>query len=345
MPRYVQLSLLTMLAVAALSAGPAPALATHVQCGDVITQDTTLDSDLVDCPGDGIVIGAHGITLDLNGHALGGTAVGCGVSNGHPEWCAAGTEPAYERVTIRNGSVRGFRVGVGLQTADDNVLARLRIGHAHVRGIWLYDVSGTLVEDNVVSSGIMLEAAGNTLRRNRISGSVGHGIEQWDGERNRIERNVIAHNGGDGIFANGFYEMLVSGNLVAANGGAGLQVGDGVIGTLIEGNRVRDNGGPGIAMIEGVHGNRISDNRVSRNTGDGIQLNSDGTQNFVVGNHVSRNTGDGIRLDTVFDTLARNMVVRNGELGIEAVPEVIDGGGNRAVANGNPLQCLNVFCR
>ncbi len=30
------------------------ALANHVQCGDVITQDTRLDSDLVDCPGDGI---------------------------------------------------------------------------------------------------------------------------------------------------------------------------------------------------------------------------------------------------------------------------------------------------
>src|SRR4051812_39431258 len=30
--------------------------AQHVQCGDVITQDTTLDSDLIGCPADGIVI-------------------------------------------------------------------------------------------------------------------------------------------------------------------------------------------------------------------------------------------------------------------------------------------------
>jgi parallel beta-helix repeat protein len=334
-----------MLIAAAVFVSSGQAFAAHVTCGDVITQDTTLDSDLIDCPADGIVIGAHGITLDLNGHTVDGNAVGCAVSNGSSEWCASGTEPAYGRVTIRDGTVRGFLVGIGLQTADDNALVRLRIGHSYVRGIWMYDVSRTLVEENIVSSGIMLQAAGNILRRNRISHSVGHGIEQWEGERNRIEWNVISHNGGDGIFANAFSEMLVRRNLVAANGGAGLQVGDGVIGTVIEGNRVQDNGGPGIAMIEGVHRNRISDNTVSRNSGDGIQLNSDGSYNLVVANHVSRNTGDGIHSDTVFDTITRNMVVRNGDFGIEALPEVVDGGGNRAVANGNPLQCLNVLCR
>ena len=49
---------------------PSSASATHVQCGDVITQDTTLDSDLVDCPGDEVVIGANEVTLDLGGHLV-----------------------------------------------------------------------------------------------------------------------------------------------------------------------------------------------------------------------------------------------------------------------------------
>jgi hypothetical protein len=40
-----------------------------------ITRDTTLDSDLLDCRGDGTVIGADNITLDLNGHAIAG--LGC----------------------------------------------------------------------------------------------------------------------------------------------------------------------------------------------------------------------------------------------------------------------------
>jgi hypothetical protein len=48
-----------------LALAPASALATHVSCGDTITTDTTLDSDLIDCPGNGIVIGSDNITLDL----------------------------------------------------------------------------------------------------------------------------------------------------------------------------------------------------------------------------------------------------------------------------------------
>ena len=43
-------------------------------------------------------------------------------------------------------------------------------------------------------------------------------------------------------------------------------------------------------------------------------------------------------------TLRANTANNNGDLGIEAVPGVRDAGGNRASGNGNPLQCLNVFC-
>jgi len=34
--------------------------------------------------------------------------------------------------------------------------------------------------------------------------------------------------------------------------------------------------------------------------------------------------------------------VHDGNLGIDAVPVVIDSGGNHAAADGNPLQCVNV---
>ena len=36
----------------------------EVSCGDTITTDTTLDHNLVNCPNNGIVIGADDITLD-----------------------------------------------------------------------------------------------------------------------------------------------------------------------------------------------------------------------------------------------------------------------------------------
>ena len=56
--------------------GGGQALASDVGCGDTITTDTTLDSDLVNCPNNGIIIGADNITLDLNGHTIDGDAAG-----------------------------------------------------------------------------------------------------------------------------------------------------------------------------------------------------------------------------------------------------------------------------
>jgi hypothetical protein len=43
-------------------------------------------------------------------------------------------------------------------------------------------------------------------------------------------------------------------------------------------------------------------------------------------------------------TLTGNRARRNHDLGIEAVFGVIDGGGNLASGNGDPLQCLSVTC-
>ena len=65
------------LALALLPAGVARA--NHVACGDTITADTTLDSDLTNCPGDGLVIGAGSITLDLNGHTIDGDGGDIGI--------------------------------------------------------------------------------------------------------------------------------------------------------------------------------------------------------------------------------------------------------------------------
>jgi parallel beta-helix repeat protein len=61
-------------------------------------------------------------------------------------------------------------------------------------------------------------------------------------------------------------------------------------------------------------------------------------------NLVTGNGDDGIDVGAASSTVTRNTAAENVDLGIEAVPGV-DGGGNRAFGNGNPLQCLNVECK
>ena len=53
------------LAVVTASASATPA--TKVMCGQTLTRSVKLANDLRDCPGDGLVIGAPRITVDLNG--------------------------------------------------------------------------------------------------------------------------------------------------------------------------------------------------------------------------------------------------------------------------------------
>ena len=78
--------------------------------------------------------------------------------------------------------------------------------------------------------------------------------------------------------------------------------------------------------------------------GDGIRIEK-GHGNLVAHNVVAHTHRDGIRLTGRSAQLTSNRAVRNNDLGIEAVPGVIDGGGNEASGNGDLRQCINIVCR
>ena len=240
--------LLAFLAVVA-----APASANHVACGDTITQDTTLDSDLT-CPGNGLVVGANGVTLDLGGHAISGS--GAAFSTG----ITARQDVTLEDVTIRRGTIRGFDTGILLEGG----------GGVAVRGL---SITGNV-------TGIVIDISFNVV----------------------VRHNVIADNSGSGLLALDSNTVRVAGNDALRNAGDGIHFGGEVTSSVAEGNVASGNGDDGIEVAE-----------------------------FVAGE--------------VPNTLARNLATFNGDLGIEAVAGTIDGGGNRAFGNGNPLQCLNITCK
>ncbi len=107
-------SALMALAAAFVGLSAGRATAGPVTCGDVLTHSAKLQSDL-NCSGDGIIIGADRITLNLNGHTLQG-ARGIGIENN-----------GHGRVGILNGRILGFERGIRLAGADNNTLAHLEI--------------------------------------------------------------------------------------------------------------------------------------------------------------------------------------------------------------------------
>jgi hypothetical protein len=365
-----------------LSAGQA--LASNVHCGDVITHDTKLDSDLT-CPGDGLVIGADGITLDLGGHTLTGTGQDTkGVSN-----------PGYDGVTIENGVVSfplyGSTDAIALGTVADNTLRDLSlVGRAAIEA---ESFERGRIED------VELDAGGrgmNLLRADhaRITNVRGGGGFNWltlTGDDNRItgnvysadggiyfggSRNVVSRNTAD-TFHPAIWARFGSGAVIEDNdlrqGGAF----DSIVATNLRDSRISRNlGSPydiyavelvdstGILLdhndVAGISLTRSDDNRLLRNHSShgwkplfgspgfresGIFVDAESAANALLHNVASANQDDGIRVDNPDTRLIGNVANDNGDLGIEAVPGV-KGAGNRASGNGNPAQCVpGYLCR
>ncbi len=294
MVRKAESLVIVALAVAGLIAlGAVPASATHVSCGDTVTTDTTLDSDLVDCPNHGIVIGANDITLDLNGHTVDGDdtpVVGC-------LYCDLGLfNEGHDGVTVRDGSVSEFTAGV----YDYDPVAEDPAHHNRVLGI--------------SSREIFVVGNRNVIARNRVSG----GAVSVRGNRNVITRNQVRDGG----------EIVIEGrgHVAARNVVVGARL-IGIYLTIGGNNTVRRNLVRGARRFGFWVAQYHHKSLLKRNVAVGA-----GDDGFAIRTHRATK-------------LTRNRAVRNGDLGINALRGVIDGGGNRAHGNGNPAQCINISCK
>jgi parallel beta-helix repeat protein len=368
-----------------LGLGAGPAFASHVNCGDTVTGDTTLDSDLINCPNNGIVIGADDVTLDLNGHTIDGDGVlGCDEFYA----CDFGVDntAGHDGVTIEGGTIRDFATAVFVLEANHNRLRHLssshnvlggmlviaspdaRVEHTSISanglttdqaGLIVFDSSEVLIDANSIRDngdiGMFLQGVDDSrVERNSVSGNPEAGII-LDGNRNEVSGNRASKNG-DGISVGGDSNTIVSNRVsdsFACPDGCGAGIGStGGTGNLIARNFVarasragiwiadfeQEGGLPEIGTV--VERNLVVDSEI-----DGVLVESTVTDTLLERNIAIGAGDDGIDVDTAATTLTGNLSLQNGDLGIEAVPGVIDGGGNKAHGNGNPAQCLNLACQ
>jgi hypothetical protein len=110
--RKLGVSLIVAIALSvALGSASGRAVVAQPRCGATITVDTKLTRDLVNCPNNGLVIGADNITLDLNGHVIDGDDAE--FTDCPPdEACDIGVlDFDHHGVTIKGGKVRQFTFG------------------------------------------------------------------------------------------------------------------------------------------------------------------------------------------------------------------------------------------
>jgi large repetitive protein len=378
----VLLAVMVALAAAgAMAVGGGRALASHVSCGDVITADTTLDGDLVNCPNHGIVIAADEITLDLNGHQIDGDGAPAAGCDPQREYCDRGVlNDGHDGVTVRDGSVRDFAAGVVIKRARQNRVLNVSASTNQFIGFVIADSARSLVRDSSGNGNPAPDGDGIGVFRSRhvriLDGSFrrnARGMHVEDSTNIVIKENRFSGNSGPGLLMQADRNQ-VRGNRCVRNGvrnHACIILRPGSRNLIARNLSFRDGGG---ILIEGGRGNLVARNVVARARRDGIRLGFEepplrgannavrrnlvrgsGADGFAVAEHDRRSfLGGNIAIgagDDGFDVRSRstkltgNRAVRNADLGIEAVRGVIDGGGNIARRNRNPRRCTHISCK
>jgi parallel beta-helix repeat protein len=338
-----------------LAVYPPAAHAVQLTCGQTVTTSVVLTADLLNCPGDGLVVGASGITIDLNGHSIDGVGLGTGIRNSgfdHTTVTNGGTTARVEqfdhglqfgpgasgniveKLTVYNNEF----TGVELDNADDNNRIRNNVIERQAkRGISVIGgSSGNVFADNELTGNqgegfVVVQSGGNRLENNRISGSGDGGLILEGAVGNTLLGNTIG-NSSDGaiVLRLGSNDNLVQGNSSTLNQDAGMTVSDST-GNRILSNTLHDNGDSGL-VLQSSHGNTVTGNDVSRNTG-GIDL-SRADNNLIESNIADHTTGDGISVaHSLNNTLRLNRAGHNGSRGIHIEGEAAPGTGNLLILN------------
>jgi large repetitive protein len=314
--------------------------ASHVQadqagCGQVLRHSITLSNDLLACAGDGLVIGAGGITVDLNGHLVQGTGLGAGVRN-----------PGHHDVTIRNGTIRNFDSGVVLQAGSQrNTVAGISFDQTELAAVHLSDADANQVRDSHVSgfSGAAFHVTGgsssNFVGHNTVAAGNGEAIVvEGSSNHNRLEGNVLSGSSDSGIRVDLSSDTAVIGNQVAGGSDAAITM-SGAPRSVIQSNEVHGVGDAAILLTNstanvvrfntlgqsadaGVVLSGVSDSLIKANTmshaGDAAVSLLLGSSNVrVIDNQASHSSDAGVLLGDGVGNVVRGNVLLSNSTGIE----------------------------
>jgi parallel beta-helix repeat protein len=303
-------------------------------CGQVLTRSITLSNDLLACAGDGLVIGAGGITVDLNGHLVQGTGLGAGVRN-----------PGHHDVTIRGGTIRNFDSGVLLSETQRNVVAGNSFDQTELGGVHLSNADGSQVRDNHVIgfSGVAFHLTGgsssNLVAGNAVAAGNGEAIVvEGSSDHNRLEGNGLSGSSDSGIRVDLSSNTTVVGNQVAGGSDAAITM-SGAPRSVVQSNTVQGVGDAAILLTNstanvirfntlgqsadaGVVLAGVSDSLIKANTmshaGDAAISLLLGSSNVrIIDNQASHSSDAGVFLGDGVGNVVRGNVLLSNTTGIE----------------------------
>ena len=300
-------------------AAATPAYAAHVACGQTITTNTVLDSDVGPCANNGIVIGANNITLNLNGFRVFGTP--------NPGDKAGILLQGRTGVTVTGpGSVTDFDGGVVIEGGGGNTVRQV-LAQNNLGG------SGTLYGDGIaIESSVNNLITGNSARNN--GGFSGIGLySAVDTDHPRNANNVSTGNVIDSNVVVGNSAPRTPTSSPSSTDNDGIRVEPNTTGNTITRNYVADSGLDGISLFRAsgnniVRGNSVVHNGFFRTTarrGDGIIVFNLADNNIIEMNVVRNNADNGIRIRPALGTTpgsSNNQVRNNYAVNNAALPTI-----------------------
>ena len=251
------------------------AAATHIDCGDVITADAVLDSDLGPC-NDDPVLTVEGATLDLDGHSVTGGNFGG----------QACIELATAASIVENGEVSACDVGIELSDVDGHIVRYLR------------------AEENLSNGFLAASGSSHVIHHTTALANGGDGYRVVSPSANNLFfRNTADRNAADGFDMREDGSQLFN-NLAIANGGTGYFLEDDGGGTLLAKNTASKNQFEGFGIQS--DGNTILLNTSTKNGAQGFYVDSN--DNIIGGNKAPKNAAEGIHVDS---TASGNSILSN----------------------------------
>ncbi len=271
-----------------------------VRCGGVITKDTKVTKDVLDCAGDGLSVGADHITIDLNGHTIssvGGVALRI---EGH------------RGVRVRNGTVEGTVAGLAATDAEQLTLEGLVV-HGEDAGMHLERVTDSVVRQttaHAMDGFVLVDSHRNRLQDSRAPGDAdtGHGLLLEGSDRNRVLANRFTNGGNDSILLVDSHENELVDNDASGSNGVGI--------TLSRSDRTvlrRNAAGSEIGAIGVIESDDtlIEDTEMDgpgNGEPDAISVRGS-ARTRLIGNHVGDLIVQGSTATTVRDNLADRIVI------------------------------------
>ncbi len=149
-------------------------LAISPSCGQVITQNVVLSSNLNCADSDGLIVGASDIVIDLNGHTISGPAVD---SQEKTSSKVGVMIPNMNNVVVQDGTIQGFQAGI-LMTGSQNV-----------------ELSNIISKNNQIgafSTGASIVNAHLSIFMNNQIGFAAHSTQQATIQDNILFQNTLA---------------------------------------------------------------------------------------------------------------------------------------------------------